>query len=175
MATSKSKVNTRKNRVRPAHRSKAAPPERQEPIDRLRGRESSPTTLEEAIEQERGRLNRATSLLACLKYALQYAEEFEDDVDRPSLADVAAFATSWSRTRSTVSTPSTLAICRTASRCCWGSGADEALAGARNRSARLHPAVAPATEGCRWLSRWCGRWSFSRALRRRCFCQKNNT
>lgn len=66
--------------------------QRPEPIDRLPGRTPPPTTLEEAIEQERGRMDRARSVLGCLKHALTYQEHFEGDVDRPSFADVAELA-----------------------------------------------------------------------------------
>lgn len=66
--------------------------QRPEPIDRLPGRDPRPATLEEAIEQERDRMDRARSVLGCLRHSLTYPEHFEGDADRPSFADVADLA-----------------------------------------------------------------------------------
>lgn len=81
-----------RRRERPSRRRKAAAPPRPEPIDRLPGRDPRPTTLEEAIEQERGRMDKACSVLGCLRHALTYQDHFEGDADRPSFADVAQLA-----------------------------------------------------------------------------------
>jgi hypothetical protein len=92
MAEHKSTSKTTRGRNRPLRRRPATSPNRPQPIDRLPGREPPPATLEEAIEQERGRMDKACSVLGCLRHALTYQEHFEGDADRPSFADVAGLA-----------------------------------------------------------------------------------
>jgi hypothetical protein len=92
MTERKSRSKTPGAQNRPSGRRSAAAPQRPEPIDRLPGREPPPTTLEEAIEQERGRMDKACSVLGCLRHSLTYQEHFEGDADRPSFADVAELA-----------------------------------------------------------------------------------
>jgi hypothetical protein len=92
MAVDKSTSKTPGARNRPLRRRPVASLKRPQPIDRLPGREPPPATLEEAIEQERGRMDKACSVLGCLRHALTYQEHFEGDADRPSFADVAGLA-----------------------------------------------------------------------------------
>ena len=92
MTERKSGLVISRGRDRHSRHRKAAASPRPEPIDRLPGRYPRPTTLEEAIEQERGRMNRACSVLGCLRHALTYQEHFEGDANRPPFADVAELA-----------------------------------------------------------------------------------
>lgn len=92
MANRKSRSVIAGGRSQPAQCPSATARVRAEPLDRLPGRAPPPATLEEAIEQERGRMEKARSVLGCLRHALTYQEHFEGDADRPYFADVAELA-----------------------------------------------------------------------------------